>query len=319
MGCAGQCSGAELRCVALWGRAALSSALRQSNAPRQGCTEQRSGAGLHRAALRRRAALRSASGARCTGLSSVSRQGNPFINGVELLLQLDLFSAARLPGDDPELQSFLNPDDYFADSFCYSLLCDDLTYHANGLPLDWIISQLNPTPTFSFAAPTTTIPGALVPLPKATSSTITPAEFVLPPLLPQFPAADFSTGSCESAKNETSLSRRACSRQRRRKITVKTQELGKLVPGGQRMNTAEMLQSAYNYIKFLQAQVALLEFLGSHHQEVPFEGEEELQNLLESPLIQEKLYSTQHCLLPNKLAEQVPLLKSNPHLLEKDH
>nr|AKN09639.1 basic helix-loop-helix transcription factor [Salvia miltiorrhiza] len=224
------------------------------------------------------------------------------------------FQQPDYSGDDPELQSLLNPDDYFADSFCNSLLCDDLTYHANGLPLelDNLTTATQPPP---FLLPHQQ---PLFHFPKRHKLyDYSLPEFVLPPPLPQFPAADFS---CETAKNETSLSAQSiAARQRRRKITVKTQELGKLVPGGQRMNTAEMLQSAYNYIKFLQAQVALLEFLGSHHQEVPFEGEEELQNLLESPLIQEKLYSTQHCLLPNKLAEQVPLLKSNPHLLEKDH
>nr|AKN09589.1 basic helix-loop-helix transcription factor [Salvia miltiorrhiza] len=232
------------------------------------------------------------------------------------------FQQPDYSGDDPELQSLLNPDDYFADSFCNSLLCDDLTYHANGLPLelDNLTTATQPPPFLlphqqqQSQAPLFHFPN------RHKLYDYSLPEFVLPPPLPQFPAADFSTRICENAKNETSLSAQSiAARQRRRKITVKTQELGKLVPGGHRMNTAEMLQSAYNYVKFLQAQVALLEFLGSHHQEVPFEGEEELQNLLESPLIQEKLYSTQHCLLPNKLAEQVPLLKSNPHLLEKDH
>ena len=52
-------------------------------------------------------------------------------------------------------------------------------------------------------------------------------------------------------------------RERRRKITEKTQELGKLVPGGSKMNTAEMLTAAYNYIKFLQAQMGIFEFMGS--------------------------------------------------------
>lgn len=50
-------------------------------------------------------------------------------------------------------------------------------------------------------------------------------------------------------------------RQRRRKITEKTQELGKLIPGGHRMNTADMFQAAYKYIKFLQAQVGILQIL----------------------------------------------------------
>lgn len=52
-------------------------------------------------------------------------------------------------------------------------------------------------------------------------------------------------------------------RERRRRITEKTNELGKLVPSGSKMNTAEMLQSAYKYIKFLQAQVGMLKLMDS--------------------------------------------------------
>ncbi|XVE52783.1 hypothetical protein DITRI_Ditri02bG0151400 [Diplodiscus trichospermus] len=52
-------------------------------------------------------------------------------------------------------------------------------------------------------------------------------------------------------------------RERRRKITEKTQELGKLVPGGNKMNTAEMFQAAFKYIKYLQAQVGILQVMDS--------------------------------------------------------
>ncbi|GMI83905.1 hypothetical protein HRI_002059800 [Hibiscus trionum] len=52
-------------------------------------------------------------------------------------------------------------------------------------------------------------------------------------------------------------------RERRRKITRKTQELGKLVPGGTKMNTAEMLQSAFKYVKFLQDQLRILQLINS--------------------------------------------------------
>lgn len=56
-------------------------------------------------------------------------------------------------------------------------------------------------------------------------------------------------------------------RQRRKKITDKTQELGKLIPGGHKMNTAEMFHAASNYIKYLQAQVGILQFMmASAHQ-----------------------------------------------------
>lgn len=52
-------------------------------------------------------------------------------------------------------------------------------------------------------------------------------------------------------------------RERRRKITEKTQELSKLIPGGHRMNTAEMLQAAFKYVKFLQAQARVLQLIAS--------------------------------------------------------
>lgn len=55
-------------------------------------------------------------------------------------------------------------------------------------------------------------------------------------------------------------------RERRRKITEMTQELGKLVPGGNKMNTAEMLQAASKYVKFMQAQVKLLQLMEPMHQ-----------------------------------------------------
>ncbi|KAL1538395.1 hypothetical protein AAHA92_27149 [Salvia divinorum] len=245
----------------------------------------------------------------------------------------DSFPPPEFPaiGAEPQLQSLFNPDDYLVDpidAFCNSLLSDDLPFADDGIPFDFNHLNSNfqqqhhqyhddePFPHFpkrqklcdsrqfypSFA------PLQDYPMP----------EFVLPPPLPlpAFPAAGFSMGSCEGVRmneeNGGSLSAQSvAARQRRRRITAKTQELGKLVPGGQKMNTAEMLQSAYKYIKFLQAQAGLLEFLKVNEEEASSEGEEQvLQNLLESPLIQEKLYSTEHCLIPQKLVEQHQILKS---------
>lgn len=70
------------------------------------------------------------------------------------------------------------------------------------------------------------------------------------------PAAGAAAGG---GKNLSAQS--IAARQRRRKITEKTQELGKLIPGGNRMNTADMFQAAYKYIKFMQAQVGILQIL----------------------------------------------------------
>ncbi|KAL6544957.1 hypothetical protein OROMI_023819 [Orobanche minor] len=103
-------------------------------------------------------------------------------------------------------------------------------------------------------------------------------------------------------------------RHRRKKISDKTHELGKLIPGGQKMNTAEMFGAAHKYIKYLQAQVGILEFMASHHQSEEEEEEEEeedqLHGLLESTLIQEKLYSTGKCMVPRKFVQE---LLHNPH------
>lgn len=87
-----------------------------------------------------------------------------------------------------------------------------------------------------------------------------PADFPVPP------PVTFSSGKTENVKkqNGTSLSVQSiAARERRRKITEKTQELGKLIPGGHRMNTAEMFQAASKFVKFLQAQVKILQLMGS--------------------------------------------------------
>ncbi|KAI3773405.1 hypothetical protein L1987_47932 [Smallanthus sonchifolius] len=87
-------------------------------------------------------------------------------------------------------------------------------------------------------------------------------------------------------------------RVRRRKISEKTSELGKLVPGGHRMTTAEMFQAAFKYIKFLQAQVGVLQHMPSS----PGLGLE-LQALLTSTSVQEKLYAAGKCIVSQPLAE----------------
>ncbi|KAH7838692.1 hypothetical protein Vadar_029995 [Vaccinium darrowii] len=113
-------------------------------------------------------------------------------------------------------------------------------------------------------------------------------------------------------------------RQRRRKITEKTQELGKLIPGGHKMNTAKMFHAASKYIKYLQAQVGILECMGSTTTQ---ENEEalhlrELQALALSPCIQEKLNSSEKCLVPEKFVETLandPELQSNSPILDELH
>ncbi|KAI3684294.1 hypothetical protein L6452_33515 [Arctium lappa] len=97
-------------------------------------------------------------------------------------------------------------------------------------------------------------------------------------------------------------------RVRRRKISEKTQELGKLIPGGNKMNTAEMFQAAFKYIKFLQAQVGVLKLMDS----IP-EGEQEMDNgelmeaLVTCTSMQEKLYTAEKCIVSKHFAETLAI------------
>ncbi|XP_016492779.1 transcription factor bHLH53-like [Nicotiana tabacum] len=122
-------------------------------------------------------------------------------------------------------------------------------------------------------------------------------EFPSPPV--------FNSGCCHEKKEKKMSAQSIAARQRRKKITEKTQELGKLIPGGHRMNTAEMLQATFKYVKFLQAQVGLLEFIGSHQENGKSYETPDLQKLVGSPLIQEKLYSSDNCLVPKVFLEDL--------------
>ncbi|XP_019232689.1 PREDICTED: transcription factor bHLH53-like isoform X2 [Nicotiana attenuata] len=123
----------------------------------------------------------------------------------------------------------------------------------------------------------------------------------------------FNSGCCshqvvekKGNNNEKKMSAQSiAARQRRKKITEKTQELGKLIPGGHRMNTAEMLQATFKYVKFLQAQVGLLEFMGSHQENGKSYETPDLQKLVGSALVQEKLYSSDNCLVPKVFLEEL--------------
>ncbi|EYU43210.1 hypothetical protein ABFS82_08G124000 [Erythranthe guttata] len=151
-------------------------------------------------------------------------------------------------------------------------------------------------------------------------------EFVLPEFVAAPPVysggsyAETVTKPPPAASGGGSLSAQSASaRQRRRKITEKTHELGKLVPGGQKMNTAEMLQSAYKYIKFLQAEVGILDSMGSYNHQGNGDQSELLHGLITSPLIQEKLYSAEKCLVPEKFVQALAndddtTLESKPQL-----
>ncbi|KAI3782800.1 hypothetical protein L2E82_12856 [Cichorium intybus] len=92
-------------------------------------------------------------------------------------------------------------------------------------------------------------------------------------------------------------------RVRRRKISEKTQELGKLIPGGHKMNTAEMFQAAFKYIKFLQAQVGVINLMNSILETEQVMRNGEMQALVTCTLMQEKLYTAEKCIVPIRFAE----------------
>ncbi|PKI67952.1 hypothetical protein CRG98_011548 [Punica granatum] len=112
-------------------------------------------------------------------------------------------------------------------------------------------------------------------------------------------------------------------RERQKRIADKTHELGKLIPGGTKMNTAGMLQSAFNYVKFLQSQVHILQLLASFDpcqvqendpvEEVDKEKLGRPANVLGVVAsVQEKLYKEGSCIIPPSLAES--LIHHHPRL-----
>ncbi|XP_061358414.1 transcription factor bHLH52-like [Gastrolobium bilobum] len=126
--------------------------------------------------------------------------------------------------------------------------------------------------------------------------------------VPELPQGTTCVGSadfqCEKKTNERTISAQSiAARERRRKITEKTQELGKLVPGGPKMNTAEMLHAAAKYVKYLQAQVGMLELMKTLNVTEDKKGppSEELHTMVVSPFVQEKLYSEEMCFVPKEL------------------
>ncbi|XP_021299462.1 transcription factor bHLH53-like [Herrania umbratica] len=120
--------------------------------------------------------------------------------------------------------------------------------------------------------------------------------------------------SAESSKkiNAKSVSVQSiAARERRRKITEKTQELGKLVPGGNKMNTAEMLHAAFKYIKYLQAQVGILGFMDSFSEKEKATRKESMQ-IVTSPKVQEKLSMEEKCLVPKDVVLSLATLSKPP-------
>ncbi|KAL6648862.1 hypothetical protein ACP70R_013086 [Stipagrostis hirtigluma subsp. patula] len=95
-------------------------------------------------------------------------------------------------------------------------------------------------------------------------------------------------------------------RERRKRISEKTAELSRLIPGGHKLNTAEMLQEAGRHIKLLQAQVAMLSLMhtvSSTEEKMPLMAQEQLHALIGSRRVQERLAAEGKCLVPTKLVD----------------
>ncbi|KAL5577827.1 hypothetical protein UlMin_019526 [Ulmus minor] len=150
-----------------------------------------------------------------------------------------------------------------------------------------------------------------------------------PPQIYDYGNPEFSTCTKKpSNSTSTTLSVQSlAARERRRKITEKTQELGKLIPGGSRMNTAEMFQAAAKYVKFLQAQTSILQHISSIKKVKEELLEMKELQVLGSPIVQEKLYSEEKCLVPKEFVETLakendmrlkPFLKDISELMENN-
>ncbi|KAF6134023.1 hypothetical protein GIB67_038314 [Kingdonia uniflora] len=113
----------------------------------------------------------------------------------------------------------------------------------------------------------------------------------------------------ESVKKPSLSAQSVTARERRRKISDKTHELGKLIPGGTKMNTSEMLQTAFKYVNYLQAQVGILQTMAPIMESKDTVHVKGLQLLLASTTIQEKLCLEEKCLIPIQFLQ----------LLSKDH
>ncbi|MED6146012.1 hypothetical protein PIB30_030575 [Stylosanthes scabra] len=125
-------------------------------------------------------------------------------------------------------------------------------------------------------------------------------EFMVPELAQGGFCVGVNVESEKKCSERTISAQSIAARERRRKITEKTQELGKLVPGGPKMNTAEMLHAAFKYVKYLQAQASMLQLMNTLQEDEVAPPSEDLCTLVASPFVQEKLYSEELCIVPKE-------------------
>ncbi|XP_006410635.2 transcription factor bHLH53 [Eutrema salsugineum] len=130
-------------------------------------------------------------------------------------------------------------------------------------------------------------------------------------IFPEFLVPDYSLtfkvgrGDQGDNKKPTLSSQSMAARERRRRIAEKTHELAKLIPGGQKLNTAEMFQAAAKYVKFLQSQVGILQMMQATKKTHSTNVEIETRVLLDSQAIQEKLSMEEVCLVPCEMVRDL--------------
>nr|CAB3502134.1 unnamed protein product [Digitaria exilis] len=132
-------------------------------------------------------------------------------------------------------------------------------------------------------------------------------EFVLPLPLPPLPrqqqlpeaVAEAKKGTANVSQSQSAQS--AAARQRRKRISEKTAELSRLIPGGHKFNTAEMLEAAARHVKLLQAQVGMLALMRNSTENQ--EEERMMHALLSCGGVQERLAAEGRCLVPTKLVD----------------
>lgn len=83
------------------------------------------------------------------------------------------------------------------------------------------------------------------------------------PALQQFPVDNFQGTLPEWTEKAPMSTQTVAARLRRKKISDKTLELGRLVPGGAKMNTADMYLAAFKYVKLMEAQIGVLKLMVS--------------------------------------------------------
>ncbi|CAM0951207.1 unnamed protein product [Alopecurus aequalis] len=146
-------------------------------------------------------------------------------------------------------------------------------------------------------------------VPPALPEFLTEFALPLPPPPPQvYPpfvrGADAKKMQPTAGSNGSSQS--AAARERRRRISDKTAELSRLIPGGHKLNTAEMLQEAARHVKLLQAQVGMLALLQTVEDEkVPSMAQEKMHALLVCGGVQERLAAEGKCLVPRALVDTI--------------